>query len=108
MSNGTCLPELKLILQLGDDLRSNSHRSRPDCANNCAVLFRIENSTALRVTLETVLAGLEQNDPILVVFDGQGHITPAPKTIWTVIVVARETVRCVVARTVNLQMKYQK
>ena len=60
------------------------------------------------MTVETVLAGLEQHDPIMVEFDGQGHIRMAPETIRTVVVVAYETVRRVVARTVNLQNKYQK
>ena len=57
------------------------------------------------MTVQTVLPGLEQNDLILVVFDGQGHITPALETIWTVIVVARETGHRVVTGTVNPQMK---
>ena len=59
------------------------------------------------MTGETMLARLEQDDPIFVVFDGLGYITPALETIWTVIVEARETVRRVVAWTVNLQMKFQ-
>ena len=62
----------------------------------------------MRVTVKTVLTGLKQDDPILVMFDSQGYITSALETIWTVIVIARKIGRRVVAGAVNLQWNNKK
>ena len=49
----------------------SNHGSRPDCAHSGAALFRSQNSFALRVTVQTVLPGLQQGDPVLIMLDCQ-------------------------------------
>ena len=63
-----------VILQVGLNLRANSHGGCPNCAHNGATLFGRQNSFAVRMTVQSVLSGLQQCDPVLVVLDGQGDI----------------------------------
>ena len=90
------------ILQVGLDLRSNRHRRRLDSSDNGAALFRIEDAAALPVTVSRVGTRLQQDHLVLIVLDRDGYITPAQKTMWAVIIFARETGGLVGGRTVNL------
>jgi hypothetical protein len=71
--------------------------------DNGAVLFRIEDAEALRVTLCNVGPRLQQDDLVLVVLYPNGYITPAHEMIWAVIILARESGGLVVGQTVNLE-----
>ena len=90
------------ILQVGLDLRSNRHRRRLDSSDNGAALFRIEDAAALPVTVSRVGTRLQQNHLVLVVLHSNGYIAPAQKTIWAVIIFARETGGLVGGRPVHL------
>ena len=91
-----------VILQVGQNLRANSHGSCPNCAHNGATLFRRQYSFAARMTVQSVLSGLQQRHPVLVVLDSQGNITITREPIGTIQCISRETILGVVAGAVNL------
>ncbi len=59
-------------------------------------------TTALRVIVQPVLAGLQQGNPILVVLHSHCNITPARESIRRAVCIARESVPFVIDQTVQL------
>ncbi len=68
-------------MQIEKVLRTNSHGSRLDCADYGSLLLWVEDSSAVRVTVQTVASKLEQCDLVLVVLGSQGNITSALEPI---------------------------
>jgi hypothetical protein len=77
-------------------------RRRLDCSDNGAALFRIEDAAALPVTVSRVGTRLQLDHLVLVLLDRNGYITTAQKTMWAVIMFARENGGLVGGRPVHL------